>query len=200
MHPFEALSIDQVLKIVREKYVGPKIAFLTLGGGYSCLDFRKMTGSSKFYYGSIDLYDQNFVVGFITKYSKNRTFDLNQSIVSEETTMQLIESMILFYDNRDLLYVVVNSALTTDRYRKGENKAFVAIYNNKSSEHQIYKISLNKDSEKDHSLYKDYLDIHRSIEDRKVGQSVLSLIMDDYKLAPELEQGETIERCRSTGK
>jgi len=181
------------IKTLRENYSGPKIAFLILGGGFSCLDFRRFPGSSKFYHTAIEPYGED-AANFLSKYS-NTAPSPTDPLCNAKTTLLALAALTNYCNDPNLLYVVVNSALTTDRWRRGENRAYIA-----TSRGDMYEMHISKLAEDEYSALgarPNLIDMIRHEEDEKVGQAAISIIMEDPSIAPELNSDEQILRIHN---
>ena len=126
------------------------------------------------------------------RYGTRNNFNEEQEsfkFCSEKTIAEFVESMNDTTGWADYIYVAVSAALTTTRYRRGENKAFVAIMNR--NEISRWKISLEKVPEelwKEHFIIGEELDIPsltawRKREDQAVSIIVMALILNDPSFA-----------------
>ena len=185
------MNFNQATQAFRNEYQGPKIAFLIAGGGFSALDFRKYPGSSRLYHTAIEPYNVD-TANFLNKFSGQDIQDPeNFSFVNPEGTAKALEGLANYCDTPDLLYVVVNSACTTDRYRRGENRAYIA-----TSRGEMFVFEMSKLSQEEYQVVSSkgnqIIDQIRHNEDIRIGQVALAIIMNDPSLFPDLEDGEKI--------
>lgn len=188
-------SLNTVIQTFRENYKGLPLAFFIAGGGFSCLDFRRYPGSSKMYHTAVEPYNED-TVNFLNKFADAGIADPhNFNFVNPEGTLQALEALENYCDNSGLAYVVVNSALTTDRWRRGDNRAYIALSNG-----DIFIFKLSKLDEDSYRILSEKnpraIDEYRRREDDKVGQVVLSILLNDPTLCPELDEGEEIVRLK----
>lgn len=192
----------------RKNYTGPKIAFLISGGGYSCLKFRQFPGASSIIEQAIEPYSGLSFANFLNDAIAATTacsldgepqpyYDENSSFCNQEILDPAIRSMENYVDSEETLIVVVTAALTTNRYRLGENRAFIGF-----SDGRRFKLSLPKINEPSHAFMlsnaPSLLDEHRFREDSLVGQVVLALIMNDPNMMPNLPEGASLENLTPT--
>lgn len=96
-----------------------KIAALITGGGYAWLDFLKRPGGSKILDSVIIPYSRS-------SWSVFGIDDANAK-VDLRTTLYLLEQLQNKHESAALDYLVINAALTTDRPRSGENRAYISL-------------------------------------------------------------------------
>lgn len=195
-------TIEGVISRFRKEYTGSPIAFMVLGGGFSALDFRRYPGSSKFFHTAIEPYNNdtaNFLNRFVRD-SSNRIDDPNNfRAVNPEVTEELLQGLQHYCnDDPNLLYVVINSALTTEgRWRRGTNRSFIA-----TSRGDMYEYSLTKIEEDEYNIlnqnHPELIDQIRFGEDVKVGQTALAVILENPSLLPVLGADEKIIRLHKT--
>lgn len=187
------MNFNQATQAFRNEYQGPKIAFFIAGGGFSTLDFRKYPGSSRLYHTAIEPYNVD-TANFLNKFNGQDIQDPeNFSFVNPEGTARALEGLVSYCNTLHLLYVVVNSACTTDRYRRGDNRAYIA-----TNRGEMFIFEMNKLSQEEYQVMSSkgshFIDQIRHNEDVRIGQVVLAIIMNDPSLFPELEVGERIIR------
>lgn len=195
------MNFSEVFYYFRENYNGKKLSFYLAGGAVSIVDFLKIPGAGKFIY--------SIYIPYAEEANKNLIQSMiypspwNYPSVSEQTVGMYDQVLQEFNDNPEISRVVVSCALTTTRYRKGENKAIILFKD------QVWKLLLKKLPEKEHlelvqkAIQSDKnnpeyrcIDTIRHTEDEKVAQAVLAIIMGDSRLNPALETGETLERIK----
>lgn len=191
-------SLEQALSTFRSDYQGPKIAFFIAGGGFSVLDFRRYPGSSNLYHTAIEPYNRD-TANFLTKFAGANIVDPEKfSFVNAEGSSDALRALANYCDDPNLLYVVINSACTTDRWRRGENRAYIT-----TSRGDMYVFEMNKLEQDAYDILaangSRYIDDIRYQEDRRIAQVAIAIIMNDPSLFPQLEQGESIVRMHNTG-
>lgn len=189
MHP----TLELVTQHFRSEYSGPKIAFFVAGGGFSALDFRRFPGGSSVYHTAIEPYSED-TANFLNKFANAGINDSSSfRFVNAEGTELALRALTAYCDNPNLLHVVINSACTSDRFRRGDNRAYIA-----TSRGDMFLFRMSKLDEDEYSALFDknpsYIDQVRFEEDRRIGQVALAIIMEDPSLCPALESGESIVR------
>lgn len=191
---------------------GQRISFLITGGGYSTLNFRLGCGSSRFLEGCWDPYSQEQLISFLSQNGEN-VDATNFHSVEEESIISYANALknIVLRSNpkgdKLPLLVVVSAALTTNRYRRSDNRAFIMIVRDidkstgKIIEMDIWNVKISKISE---PLYNKclkqnpkFIDTLRKMEDEKISQITLSLIMKDSSLLPVLSGDESLTLCKT---
>lgn len=193
------MNYGEVFHYFREKYEGKKLSFYLAGGAVSIVDFLKVPGAGRFIYSIHIPYDEKANKNFIEEITYPRLW--SEPSVSYSTVRMYDDVLRELNNNSEVLRVVVSCALTTNRYRKGDNRAIISFNG------ELWKLMLNKLSEKEHlnlvekaknadknnpEYYS--IDTIRYREDEKVSQIVLAIIMGDSTLNPALDEGETLER------
>lgn len=190
MHPTPEL----VTQHFRSEYSGPKIAFFVAGGGFSALDFRRFPGGSSKYHTAVEPYSED-TASFLNRFANAGISDpSNFRFVNADGTAQALQALQSYCnDDHNLLYVVINSACTSDRFRRGDNRAYIHtsrgdmyLFRMSKLEQDGYEALANKSM--------NYIDQIRFEEDRRIGQVALAIIMEDPSLFPVLEAGESVVR------
>lgn len=185
-------SIETATQKFRKDYTGPQIAFFIAGGGFSALDFRRFPGGSKIYHTAIEPYNVD-TANFLTQFAGADIPDPTAfAFVHPEQTLQALQALQNYCNRPNLLHVVINAALTTDRYRRGDNRAFIS-----TSRGDSYAVKLNKLNEDQYNALSsrpEAIDRIREEEDRKIGQIALAIIMLDTSMMPTLSAGEEVVR------
>jgi len=191
-------SLEQVISTFRTEYQGPKIAFFIAGGGFSALDFRRFPGTNRLYHTAIEPYNRD-TANFLTKYAGSDIPDPEKfSFVNPEGTHDALRALSNYCGEPDLLYVVINSACTTDRWRRGDNRAYIT-----TSRGDMFIFQMNKLEQQEYDILsakgQRYIDDIRFQEDRRIAQVALAIIMNDVSLFPKLEHGEFVQRMHNSG-
>jgi len=182
-----------------QKYNGPQVMFVITGGGMGVVDLVKVMGASKLIHTIHIPYDANEAIHFVTQNiqlpltGKAKEVDFkNVKHVSEEWATLLCEAG-LVEQEETCRVIAITAALTTNRYRKGENQAWIADGTN-ADNIKTYHLALSKLSEQDHQkFFPGYVDWKRSSEDRQVTDFVFDLL---FNTTPE----EKIEEKYSSNK
>lgn len=180
------MNYPEAIKYFKETYKGWKLSFYLTGGAISISDFLKVPGAGKFIHGIYLPYseeaNQTFVLSHYGTPAKNLPSVSQESVKTYDHVLKAMNN-----DDR-VLRVVASCALTTNRYRRGDNKAYISYAN------IIWKLTLNKLDEEEHKKYSEYeIGLLRQAEDFKVSQAVLSCITGDKALIPSLQVGESLE-------
>ena len=198
------MNFGNAFHYFRENYKGWKLSFYLTGGGICIADFLKMSGGGRFIHAIYMPYDAE-AHATLQEIGGNHLV-WNYPSVSKEAVIEY--DSILKNLNRDdrILRVVASCALTTTRYRRGDNKAIISFIDDKGNQ-RIWKLLLKKIEEKEHNELVEKaknapknnpefwcIDTIRYREDEKVGQSILYAITEDETLKPLLELGESLER------
>lgn len=107
---------QNILNKFREEYKGSPLNIVCMGGGISMGDLLKLPGSTKFVKEFICLNNKDSIQYYGGGLQEGFTYGCNL-----ETTKAFA------FPRADNNYVIINAALTTDRIRKGENRAYVSI-------------------------------------------------------------------------
>lgn len=186
------MDINSATNAFRKMYNGPRIAFLISGGGYSCLNFRQLPGASRILDQAVEPYSSNSFADFLNSNLDVNLYDDNSRFCDESILDEAVYALENYVNNSEVLCVVVTSALTTDRFRRGDNRALIAF-----SDGRRFRLSLPKLEEQFHNYLtqnnQSILDKIRLEEDNILGQVVLSLIMNDPSFMPSLNNGSSLE-------
>ncbi len=190
----------------------PKFYMLITGGGFGLMDIGKIPGSSDVLFRCHIPYDYRAQLDFISSIKGeewvHQRFEVEKKSVeevlhdwhsvdasaSEIYCKALIREAEVSTSKEDFIFVSVTSALTSNRFRRSDNRAYVSIRRNKNSSIENWKISLNKIDE---SYYdgNHFGDIYhqRIIEDRKISLAIIAILGDVAELAKyTLSKGERI--------
>lgn len=185
------MDLNNATQNFRRNYSGPRIAFLISGGGYSCLNFRQLPGASRILDQAVEPYSPGSFADFLNE-NGDTVFDENSRFCDEEVLNPAVEAIENYAGGGSIFGVVVTAALTTDRYRQGQNRAFIGF-----SDGRRFKLNLPKLDQQSHETLLNsaphLIDEHRHQEDNLVGQVVLALIMNDPTMMPNLPQGASLE-------
>lgn len=189
------MDMQAAIQKFRSEYAGPPVFFFITGGGHSCLDFRRYPGASRLLRGAFEPYNSEEIAHFMNEFgpSGNLIDPDNFPFCSEQMTVDALQALSTFAANStNALLVVVNSALTTDRWRRGENRSWIA-----TSRGNLFRLNLNKIDEQNYNSLTNanplLIDSIRASEDARVGQAVLAIIMNDPSMMPRLEVGESLD-------
>jgi hypothetical protein len=189
------MDMHSVIQKFRSEYAGPSAYFFITGGGHSCLDFRRYPGASRILRGAYEPYVSEEIAHFMNEYGPSGDLidPSNFSFCTEQMTVDALQALSTFVaDSTGSLLVVVNSALTTNRWRRGDNRSWIA-----TSRGNLFRLNLNKIDEQNYNALTSanplLIDSIRESEDMRVGQVVLAIVMNDPSMMPRLEVGETLD-------
>lgn len=166
------------LKSFQDYYKGPLLSLWITGGGFSLLDMLKRPGCSKILNNVIIPYSENQIIKLLDKHWLWNKEDHIKSCTPE--AVDLYRRCLELESGPGGCYVAVSAALTTNRYRKGKNHAFIA-FKNDHDEEQLWELNLMKPLE---SLFQSNdaertCGVLRMAEDEMVALSAMSLLLDD---------------------
>jgi len=188
-----------------QNYNGPKLVFIISGGGIGVTDLLKVMGASKLIHTIHIPYDSDEVVRFVTQNIRlplpegMEPIDLdNIKFVSEDWAKHLCNAGLIEYSATDCKVFAITAAITTNRYRKGENHAWIAAATN-SENIETYHLELSKLSEQDHEkMFPGYVDWKRNADDRQITDFVLNLVFQNNEnkhLGTEPEKNMSLENA-----
>lgn len=151
-----------------------KLAILATGGGMSLANLATVPGSSKIlecFYVPYSVEESTaFVVG-----NGQSASQLRQAVSAEAATA-LYNAMKTKYPNCQIL--AITAACTSLRYRRGDNRAFIAFMD-ANGEMQVCRLNLEKMDESEHSAMSlEGLYGRRCFEDKVITATALALVVD----------------------
>lgn len=169
------MSFPDTLTRFRTEYKGPKIALFITGGGYSLFDLMKFPGASRFFYGGVSPYavssfDDILCTGDDPLYGKCSE-EASQLYYNDSISSGWIDDD----DVNEANVVVVNAALTTNRYRMGNNKCHCVI----NGDHHFFELE-RWPEHLYHSKTPAEIDAKRLSEDQEVAAKILTLLLEKY--------------------
>ncbi len=172
-------------------YAGPKLRLLLTGVGSYATGILGIPGSSAVIDSIYVPYSRESVAALIERLHPNAADVLgNAGSVSQEMVVAL--HLCNSHDLREALPITVTGAITTTRYRRGDNHAFIAFGHPSSVD--VYHLQLDKLDEADHSdTYK--VSRKRYIQDRMISECALALATGTSSdLVDELQTGGFLVR------
>lgn len=171
----------------KELYKGPPISLWITGGGFSFLDMLKTPGCSKFLDSVVIPYSEGSIRA---KMDEVGLWNGHKSSCSQEA----IEDYVYYLWRNSPRYssycrcMAVSAALTTYRYRKGENRAFISMIDSnvyfKKENLVTYELTLDHTPESryiDDNKHKDeIIDSIRMNEDRKISDLMMKILVGEY--------------------
>jgi len=178
---------------------GQRISAMITGGGFAFGDIGKLPGAS------------GVLNDIFIPYNQSKTIQFAQQALPQGTDNPLATGQIAFVGpaatelylkalinanaitSPDARLLVINASITTTRYRRGVNEAWIWMINPKTSEERRVQLSLSKANEEDYAKIANQglLSHFREIEDAKIAMAAIAVLMDDKKFAW-LGEGETI--------
>lgn len=114
-------EFDKYLTRLVSSYNGKQLAIVAAGGGVNVSRLALVPGSSKILYDISILYSESSTIEYIERYEHCPEFE---KMVSKKVTDFLrLASVNRLQDSVDI--ICMTSSLTTNRYRRGENQAFI---------------------------------------------------------------------------
>lgn len=176
------------------------MSIFSTGGGMSMGDIAEVPGASKRFALAFQPYSKEDTLDFVRLRLSTTSLD-DWDFCSMGASVHYYNSLNQMCNYRDYLYIAITAALTTTRWRKGNNRAFVTL-NTKDDKTETWKISLSKHSEDYYeSLFMEEgaanisnLTIQRRIEDNKISRAVMAIILNDPDFA-NLNDEEYIAKC-----
>jgi nicotinic acid mononucleotide adenylyltransferase len=169
-----------------QNYTGPKIVLIVTGGGIGVTDLVKTMGASKLIHAVHIPYDSDEAIRFVTQNIRlplpegMEPLDLdNIKHVSESWAKHLCNAGLIEYQHTDCKIIAITAALSTNKYRKGDNHAWIASGTSKDNI-KTHHIKLEKLTEEEHEkFFPGYVDWKRGSEDRQITKFVIDSIFDN---------------------
>jgi nicotinamide mononucleotide (NMN) deamidase PncC len=113
---------------VVDKYNGPKISIMAAGAGMSLAQLQMIPGSSKLLHGMLFPYSEDMLLQVLGGDKRNYMVGPKgfKAVSPEVAEMMAIRARMLTRD-REAVGIGITGALTTSRYRRGDNGAYIAI-------------------------------------------------------------------------
>lgn len=171
--------MDTYLKEFVDKYNGKPIVFIVTGAGVSLSALTLIPGSSKVVEGIVVPYGETMFRHTVHPWVYDKKYvgyshstDLPR--VSPDVTRAYMIHALDKYGN-DTPVVVVNGALITNRYRKGEHHAYFVV------NRRLYHVILPKETEEEwNELNKNGdIDVVRAEQDQSISKLVLAVLNGD---------------------
>lgn len=174
-----------------KNYAGPKLRLLMTGVGSYATGIIGIPGSSAMIDSVYVPYSKESVAELLERLHPNAAEVLeNAGSVSQEMVVAL--HLCNSHNLRGALPITITGAITTTRYRRGENHAFIAFGHPSSME--VYHLKFDKIPEEDHAheakvLYKRY------VQDRMICEAALAMATGTQSdLVDELQTGGILVR------
>ena len=172
------LFYEETLSFV-ENYDGPLLNMFVTGAGASLVEIERIPGASSVIHSIHAPYSEPAVAEFVGSDCKPI------KSVSAEMAARIIDQLVRSgLDSNEQGHVVVTGALTTNRWRKGPNHAYIGIHiPSKGIGPRFYHIHIQKDDEEVYKLMSGDEIVHkRRNEDFAVALFVMKLLENDCKI------------------
>lgn len=158
-------------------YNGKKLSIVTTGAGVSLAQLVSVPGASSFFHSFYMPYETQESIDFIKTYcSDEASRNFAEKAVSPMAAENLyFASRSKKGSNVSIFDVAITAAITSSRWRRGDNKAF--IYFQGVEENECWHLKLPKLTEDEHrNMFFDGLFEQRSKEDFIIASTVIRLI------------------------
>jgi len=161
------------LPSVVQTYKGPKLRLLFTGAGAWASGLLGIPGASSLVDSLYVPYSHESVHGLLRdRHPDPESIIQNCGSVSQEMAVAL--HLCNSHNIGNCIPVSVTAAVSTNRYRKGDNHAFIVV--GPPSSFSTYHLALHKLSEEEHTP--EAVAAKRYIEDRMIGEVALALSLD----------------------
>lgn len=171
-----------LLRFVAATANGRRLSTVTTGGGISLCQLGAIPGASGLLVSTYTPYSTDESVYFIkTNYpmARRKGEGFREKAVSATSAEELYQA--LWTKNKAAGHtlidnIAVTASLTTTRWRKGDNQAFITIENPKTLETETWHLRFSKFNQSDHERLSE-LDVFlvRTVQDEAVATTALSL-------------------------
>jgi nicotinamide mononucleotide (NMN) deamidase PncC len=181
-----------------QNYNGPKVAILATGGGMSLANLGTIPGASRVLHSFYCPYETEETIQFLRANhpamdDPDHKFIFETSAVSPGACLELYQAMAARYPNANV--IAVTAACTSTRWRRGENRAYVAC---KSSDGvvEVWHLKMPKATQDEHAEFSanDILLI-RGMEDQGIGNAAMALAGNINTILEGLKADGTITLC-----
>lgn len=171
-----------------QRYRGPKLAFVVTGGGIGIHQLAQTLGASKVLHAIHVPYSYEESARFIAEAwgssQKGRELgaEYEQKAVSEKGARLLCQSGSIIWP--ECRVIACTAATTTNRYRRGDNQAYIAVSEPATISDDIkqYHLPLSKISEEDFKMMGlGYASWKRRSEDSEITRFLLKLALGEHK-------------------
>lgn len=171
---------DKFLSQFKQKFSGPKLSIVASGGGNSIFDIVKFPGGSHILHSFYAPYSFEESKDYISSnLGKQDGVNYLKKCVSPESSRLLYEAESARTFKHDIKVVTITAALTTTRYRRGANHAFISFKSDKTKMTEVVHILLPKLLEAKHIVTDDdfsLINSKRIEEDQYIARTALCLI------------------------
>lgn len=175
-----------------QNYNGPKVAILATGGGVNLARIATTPGASRVLHSFYCPYETEESLRFLRAWHPSATA-FQASAVSSGAALELYEAMAQKYPQNAV--VAVTAACTSSRWRRGENRAFIACKNSEGVV-EVWHLKIPKATEAEYrSLTPEIIAQVRDLEDQGISNTVLALLANITPLLEGLKADGTLVRC-----
>ena len=177
-------------------YKGPKMAILVTGGGVNLASIAMAPGASRVLNSFFCPYATEETLNFIREYHPSPPSTMPSSMVSSEAARLLGEAMEAKFPDCNIL--VVTAACTTNRWRRGENQAFIAC-KSQYGVLEVWHLKVPKATEADYAVMTPNMIAQlREAEDDGISAVAMMLVLDPNHLLDRFRNiPDALTRCNS---
>ena len=161
-------------------YKGPKLSIMVAGAGVTLAQLQTIPGCSRILHGIYLPYSEQSLLSLLAKEGREYAAKPHFKAVSAEVAEMMALRARLLTKDREAVGIGITGALTTNRYRKGDNGGYVAVCMSKNGEVKTFctSFSLPKLPEAEYNqLNVDAVNNLRLLEDCQVSELVCNAIL-----------------------
>jgi len=126
------MDFTKVEKMISE-YEGPKVGFIVSGGGAGIANLATVPGASKIIHEIKIPYSLEAVENFLSVVEVGRQGFYSKDAVSQDSALLLAEAARRSWGD-NIKIIACTAAITTNRWRRGDNHAWICVINPATSE------------------------------------------------------------------
>jgi nicotinamide mononucleotide (NMN) deamidase PncC len=175
-----------------QNYNGPKIAILATGGGMNLARIATIPGASRVLHSFYCPYETEETLRFLRE-NHPTPAAFQASAVSAGAARELYEAMANKYRNQAVL--VITAACTSSRWRRGENRAFIACKNSEGVV-EVWHLKIPKATEAEYRSYTPEIIAQvRDLEDQGISNTALALLANITHVLEGLKTDGALTLC-----
>lgn len=205
------MDFRTVLTEFRARYAGPPLTLVIAGGGVHAALLGAVPGSSRFLNSVHVLWSQAALRDWLARDAPPRQVVRDESLCSAQAARAMVRAARIA--PADGLVVAATAALTTDRPRRGDNRAFIS-----TSRGETYLLNLPRLTEQQHvaaltaarqaaphgpagsgAAHLGDIDTRRAEEDELLASCVLAIAAEQPVLKPALPPGASLTLLHPSG-
>lgn len=156
-----------------QSYNGPKLAILATGGGMNLALVGTIPGASRVLHSFYCPYSTEETIQFLRANHPSPTA-FQASAVSHAAALELYQAM--SNKNPEQNVAVVTAACTSSRWRRGENRAYIACKNNEGVV-EVWHLKIPKATQEEYAkLTPETIAAVREMEDKGIANTALALV------------------------